>query len=149
MQDTSIPKFQKRSEESVKTRGKRLVAQGRLEAGTKSGNYGWTKQEIAKLYEDLDYDQLEKELGRTRRSITSKCEKLGISKRIPGSSINKGSMYPNKPTTVYLVDFGEFKKSWSNSGSSIGKIKRVWEIYYLRYLRVRSGGSFGDRTGDS
>jgi predicted transcriptional regulator len=99
-----------RSLEAVKTRAKRLKARGLIEGRSSKGKYDWTDGEVAKLYEDLDYNELEVILSRSRRSIMSKCEKLGISKRLPGSSKKLGTMYRDKPATVYLVDFGEFKK---------------------------------------
>lgn len=99
-----------RTLEAVKTRAKRLKARGLIVGATKQGNFGWSEEEVAKLYEDLDYDELEKVLGRSRRSIMSKCEKLGISKRFPGYSKSSGTMYRDKPAILYLVDFGDFKK---------------------------------------
>jgi len=99
-----------RSDEAVRTRSKRLNAQKGVVSKT-GGNYSWTQPEIEILYKELDFDELEKELpGKTRRAIMSKCEKLGISKRYPGTHSGTGTMDPNKDTTLYLVDFGEYKK---------------------------------------
>lgn len=99
-----------RSLEAVRTRGKRLRARGLIAGEKNKGNSNWSEDEVSKLYEDLDYNQLESLLGRSRRSIMSKCEKLGISKRLPGSSKKLGTLYRDKTATLYLVDFGEFKK---------------------------------------
>ena len=99
-----------RTLESVRTRSKRLNAQKGVKSKT-GGNFSWTPTQIEMLYEDLDFNELENLLpGKTRRAIMSKCEKLGISKRFPGCSKSAGTMNPNNPTTLYLVDFGEFKK---------------------------------------
>lgn len=98
-----------RSVQAVQTRGKRLISQGRLKSSTKGGNFNWTEEEESKLYDDsLDYDDLEVLLGKTRRSIQTKCEKLGISKRFTSSST--GTQFKGKKALLYLVDFGEFKK---------------------------------------
>jgi hypothetical protein len=99
-----------RTSQAVSTRGKRLIAQGRLESTESRGNFSWTEEEINKLYEELDYDELAEVLGKSRRAIQSKCEKLGVSKRFPGKKSGTGTMDPNKSTLLYLVDFGEFKK---------------------------------------
>jgi biotin operon repressor len=96
-----------RSLEAVKSRGKRLKARGSIDGGNQ-GNFSWTDDEVAKLYENLDYDELAEALGKSRRSVESKCQKLGISKRF--SNFSSGTMYPDKPALLYLVDFGEFKK---------------------------------------
>lgn len=96
-----------RTLEAVKSRGKRLKARGSVE-GSSRGNFSWTEDEVAKLYENLDYDELAEALGKSRRSVESKCQKLGISKRF--SNFSGGTMYPNKSALLYLVDFGEFKK---------------------------------------
>ena len=58
-----------RTEEAARTRGKRLIAQGKLESSTKGGNFDWTEEEVAKLYEDLDYDELAEALGKSRRAV--------------------------------------------------------------------------------
>lgn len=99
-----------RTEEAARTRGKRLIAQGRLKSSTKGGNFDWTEEEVDRLYENLDYDELAEALGKSRRSVEAKCQKLGISKRFPGYNKNVGTMNPNKVSLLYLVDFGDFKK---------------------------------------
>lgn len=95
-----------RSLESVRTRSKRLHARNSEGGSTTS----WTTEEVEIIRQDFDYDELEKLLGRSRRSIMSKCEKLGISKRLPGHNINTGTMHAGREATLYLVDFGNFKK---------------------------------------
>lgn len=93
-----------RSLEAVRTRSKRVNHQ----MGVVKTSLLWKKAEIALLHEDLDYDELEKLLPYTRRAIMAQCEKRGISKRF--GSISTGTMFSDKPATLYLVDFGEFKK---------------------------------------
>lgn len=93
-----------RSEEAIKTRWKRLRARE-----GKVSHIGWSKEEIALLHEPLSYEELVVKLGRSKRSIQSICEKLGISKRYPGTR-NIGTMNHYSPTILYLVDFGSFKK---------------------------------------
>lgn len=93
-----------RSLEAVRTRSKRVNHQ----LGTAKKNLIWEDDEILLLYEDLDYDELEAILPYTKRAIKSQCEKRGIPKRF--GKISTGTMYLDKPTTLYLVDFGEFKK---------------------------------------
>ena len=100
-----------RTLEAVRTRNKRLVAQGRIPAKYPVINTSWTDEEEAILHELLDYNELEEALpGKTRRAIQAKCEKLGISKRLAGHRICAGTLNPSLPTTLYLVDFGEVKK---------------------------------------
>lgn len=103
-----IAKHLNRSPEAVKTRSKRLAAQNGVIS--KSGNFSWTDAEVGTLYTDLDYDELAAALGKSRRAIMSKCEKLGISKRFPGTNKSPGTMNVHEPATLYLVDFGEYKK---------------------------------------
>lgn len=93
-----------RSLEAVRTRSKRVNHQ----IGTSKKSLIWNEDEISLLYEDLDYDELESLLPYTRRAIKSQCEKRGINKRF--GMISSGTMYPDKPTILYLVDFGRFKK---------------------------------------
>jgi hypothetical protein len=93
-----------RTYQAVATRSKRL------NPIHKGGNPSWTQDEVALLYQDYDYNELEQLLPKSRRAIMSKCEKLGISKRFPGSNKSVGTMYTDKVTTLYLVDFGSFKK---------------------------------------
>lgn len=94
-----------RTEESIKTRWKRLRArEGKI------SHTGWSEEEIATLYEPLSYEELVKKLGRSKRSIQSVCEKLGISKRYPGTHNSIGTMTRGLTTLLYLVDFGNFKK---------------------------------------
>jgi hypothetical protein len=94
-----------RSEEAIKTRWKRLRARE-----GKVSHIGWSEEEIALLHEPLSYEELTVKLGRSKRSIQSICEKLGISKRYPGTHNSTGTMTPGLPTILYLVDFGSFKK---------------------------------------
>ena len=97
-----------RTEEAARTRGKRLIAQGKLKSSTKGGNFDWTEEEVAKLYEDLDYDELAEALGKSRRAVEAKCQKLGIRKRFINGS--PGTQFPGRQALLYLVDFGDFKK---------------------------------------
>lgn len=94
-----------RSEEAVKTRNKRLRAQ----ADMPGRGISWSVSDVKALYSDLDYDELASKLGKTRRAVEAKCQKLGISKRFAGGW-KYGNMNPAKDTTLYLVDFGDFKK---------------------------------------
>jgi hypothetical protein len=94
-----------RSLEAVRTRSKRVNHQ----IGAPKKSLIWNEDEISLLYEDLDYDELESLLPYTRRAIKSQCEKRGINKRF-GKISGIGTMYQDKPTTLYLVDFGRFKK---------------------------------------
>jgi len=93
-----------RSDEAIRTRWKRLRArEGKI------SHIGWSEEEIALLHEPLSYEELVPKLGKSKRSIQSICEKLGISKRYPGAN-NIGTMNRSLPTILYLVDFGSFKK---------------------------------------
>lgn len=105
---TVIAKELNRTVQAVQTRGKRLIAQGKLISSTKGGNFDWTKEEVDRLYENLDYDELAQVLGKSRRSVEAKCQKLGISKRFYNGS--SGTQTAEKLTLLYLVDFGDFKK---------------------------------------
>lgn len=94
-----------RTIEAVRTRSKRV--NHKLGVGGK--NLVWKEEEISLLYEELDYEELEKLLPYTKRAIQSQCEKRGINKRF-GKISGAGTAYPDKPTTLYLVDFYDFKK---------------------------------------
>lgn len=91
-----------RSLEAVRTRSKRL----NHKMGIVKTNLTWKEDEIALLYEDLDYNELENLLPYTKRAIQSQCEKRGINKRF-GKISGAGT---DKPATLYLVDFGNYKK---------------------------------------
>ena len=95
-----------RTVEAVKSRVKRLQSRGDLPKVGK--DLSWTKEEISLLYEYLDYDELVSVLGKSRRAIESKCQKLGIDKRF--NTYSGGTMDREAATLLYLVDFGEFKK---------------------------------------
>lgn len=94
-----------RSLEAVRTRSKRL----NHKMGIVKTNLTWKENEIALLYEDLDYNELERLLPYTKRAIQSQCEKRGINKRF-GKISGAGTMRHDKPATLYLVDFGSYKK---------------------------------------
>lgn len=133
-QGLSYPKIAEkldRTAEAVRTRGKRLISQGRLEASTKGGNFDWTKEEVSKLYENLDYDELAIALGKSRRSVEAKCQKLGISKRFPGVVSTTGTMNSCKVALLYLVDFGEFKKVGVTQVSLEERFKQDGEFILL------------------
>lgn len=95
-----------RSYEAVKSRSKRLRArQG------ENKNVNWSDEEIEILRKDYTFEELVNILGRTKRSIQSKCENLGISKRDLRSGVSgTGTMDKSKPAILYLADFGDFKK---------------------------------------
>lgn len=94
-----------RTYEATRTRSRRLKAR------ENPTHVGWTDEEVELLYEEYDYNELEKLIpSKTRRAIMSKCEKLGISKNFPGVKKAGGTLVPGRPSLLYLVDFGEFKK---------------------------------------
>ena len=68
-----------RSLEAIRTRIKRLQTRGQL-GKIKDGVSSWTSEEIEILHSELNYEELEKVLGKSRRAIETKCQKLGINK---------------------------------------------------------------------
>lgn len=92
-----------RTLEAVRTRSKRFNI-----STSSNTRRTWTDEQIALLYEPLDYDELEKLLPYSRRGIMAQCEKRGISKRY--ARLSRGTMREGVDTWLYLVDFGEFKK---------------------------------------
>lgn len=73
--------------------------------------YNWTKEEVEALscfcMEHTTDELMELFPGRTRQSIKLKLLRLGLS-CLPSKS--GGSLIDGKPTTLYLINFGEYYK---------------------------------------